>query len=329
MEKKNIIPLVSVIIPLYNSEAYISETLDSVLNQTWENVETIIVDDSSTDESFNIANKYKNQFPEKIKVYTNPGKGACAARNYGFKQSLGEYIQYLDADDILSSNKIEKQVLVLHNETDKIAVCETWHFFNTIDKATNTDKPYLIAVNQPEDFFIQLWGGKTLPPNMVQTSAWLTPRSLIKQNGGWNENLHKDQDGEFFARIALNSKGIIYVPDIKNYYRQHISSKNIAGQKQRKHLESNLEAAQLKEKYLFERNQSEDAKLAMATQYKHVAIEAWPNYKDVTIEAMSKCKKLGGSNYLPVMGGRVIELLKQIFGWRIAKSVSYYLHKLI
>ncbi len=321
--------LVSIIIPLYNSECFLNETLNSVLSQTYKNIEVILIDDNSTDGSLNIGLNFQKQHPPKILLYKNKGKGACAARNYGFELSKGEYIQFLDADDMLSPDKIERQVKALEEQPGCIAVCETWHFKNTIQEAINSDKEYLFSTTKPEDFFIQLWGGNELLPNMIQTSAWLTPRGLIERNGLWDTSLEKDQDGEFFARIALNSKGIVYIPEIKNYYRKHTKGKNIAGQKQKIHLESNLRSTSLKEQYLLNSTNSKYANKAMASQYLIVAIDAWPRYKDITKQALTKVKQLGGTSYLPVLGGSLIEGIKRTLGWKIAKGFSYYLHKFI
>lgn len=321
--------LVSIIIPCYNCAQYLSETLDSVIKQTYQNSEIIIVDDGSKDESINIIKKYQTNYPSKIEFYHNPGKGACAARNYGFSKSKGQYIQFLDGDDLLSETKIEMQLSALLDKKGCLAVCETWHFYNTIDKAKNTDSPYFKSSTTPTEFFSQLWGGKELPPNMVQTSAWLVPRELIESFGGWNEALSKDQDGEFFARLGLNSKGIIYVKNIKNYYRKHIGGNNIAAKNDRKHIESIIISTDLKAKYLLSQTQLEDAKMAIATQFKWMAIEGWPQFPDLTKEALQKCQQLGGSEYCPVLGGRIIELIKKVFGWKIAKGFSFYAHKLI
>lgn len=91
-------PKVSILIPCYNSERFVAETLDSCLAQTYRNIEIIVVDDGSTDNSFAIAKSFESNI---IKVYRQDNSGACAARNYAFRKSSGEYIVYLDADDIL------------------------------------------------------------------------------------------------------------------------------------------------------------------------------------------------------------------------------------
>lgn len=314
---------VSVIIPLYNASEFLSTTLNSVLNQSYSNIEVIIIDDNSTDDSFKIAQEFQ---PNKFIVTKNKGKGACAARNYGFELSTGDYIQYLDADDILSLNKIEKQLEALNGSYDKLAVCNTIHFLDNLEEGVCTDAEHLFSTTSPEDFFINLWGGNSLPTNMVQTSAWLTPRAIIEDAGPWNNLLAKDQDGEFFARVGLQSNGIVYVSEVKNYYRKYINGSNIASHNRKEHLKSNLLATDLKANYLFSKTESQQAKKAIASQYKWVAIEAWPMFPDITKEALKHSDKLGGSEYLPVLGGKMIEKIKFAFGWKFAKALSYYGH---
>ncbi|WP_179374543.1 glycosyltransferase family 2 protein [Winogradskyella wichelsiae] len=314
---------VSVIIPLYNASEFLSTTINSVLKQSYSNIEVIIIDDNSTDDSFDKALSFKS---DNLMVVKNKGKGACSARNYGFDLSTGDYIQFLDADDILSPDKIEKQVKALKGALDQLAVCNTIHFIDRLEDGICTDGNHLFSTSAPEKFFINLWGGNSLPTNMVQTSAWLTPRAIIENAGPWNNLLAKDQDGEFFARVGLQSKGIVYVSEVKNYYRKYINGSNIASHNKREHLESNLLATDLKAKYLFSKTESKSAKKAIASQFKWVAIEAWPMFPGITRQALKKSNKLGGSDYLPVLGGKIIETIKFKFGWKLAKAVSYYGH---
>lgn len=316
---------VSVIIPCFNAEKYIIQTINSVLKQTHKNIEIIVVDDHSTDNSFSKALIFSRKYPHIIKVIKNSGNGACAARNLGFQFSQGDYIQYLDADDLISPEKLKKQVEILENNATKIAVCNTFHFYNSINDAYNTDLDFIFSTYKPEEFLMNLWGanGKT---HYVAVHSYLTPRLLIEKAGAWNEKLYKDQDGEFFARVILESDGILYVPEIKSYYRKHNSSLNTSSQKKRQHIKSNLLATVLKEQYLFSKTKSKKAQLAMAAQYKHVAIEAWPQYRDISNIAQKKCKHLGGTKYSPILGGRSIEILKKTFGWKVAKAASYYGH---
>ena len=113
-------PKVSILIPLYNSEKYIAQTIQSALNQTWENKEIIIVDDGSSDNSFEIARKFESDI---VKVFLQKNSGSCITRNEAFSFSSGEYIQYLDADDLLSPNKIEFQMKLIERAENTISCC--------------------------------------------------------------------------------------------------------------------------------------------------------------------------------------------------------------
>ena len=319
------LPLVSVIIPVYNAERFLKETLTSVLGQTYSNIEVIIIDDGSWDGSYELALKYQ---ANNIIVRKNRSKGACAARNYGFELSSGSYIQYLDADDLLSSNKIELQVNRLKKKPDYIAVCNTFQFKDKHTNGSITDSEYLYSTNNPVSFLLKLYGSEGVP-NMVQTSAWLSPRSIIENIGSWDEKLLKDQDGEFFCRAVLASKGIEYVPFAINYYRKHRTGKNVAALKQKEHLYSQLKALESKERQLLQRTNSEMFRRAMALQFKWLAINAWPQYREISKFAIIKSEFYGGSNYIPVLGGKAVEQIKAIMGWRIAKFLSYYGHKFL
>src|SRR3954463_5077031 len=105
-------PLVSIIIPVYNAEKYIAETINSAADQTWSNKEIIIIDDGSTDGSLAIAKRFAN---DQIKVFSQANKGASAARNRGLLEAKGKYVQFLDGDDLLMPNKIALQLEHISN----------------------------------------------------------------------------------------------------------------------------------------------------------------------------------------------------------------------
>lgn len=104
--------LVSIVIPCYNAGRWLREAIDSCLGQTYPNLEIIVVDDGSTDDSLSIARSYGSD----IVVSTGPNKGESGARNKGFSLSHGDFIQFLDADDYLLPEKIERQVALLETE---------------------------------------------------------------------------------------------------------------------------------------------------------------------------------------------------------------------
>lgn len=111
---------VSVIIPVYNAANYLRESIESVLCQTYSDLEIIIVNDGSTDNSLEIAESYQND--SRVKIISSKNKGAATARNIGIRNSNGAYFQFLDADDILPSNKIEEQMKVLDENSKYLKI---------------------------------------------------------------------------------------------------------------------------------------------------------------------------------------------------------------
>jgi glycosyltransferase involved in cell wall biosynthesis len=121
--------LVSVVIPLYNKEAYIVQTLQSVMNQTYKNLECIIVDDSSTDMSVSLARKFIQDNNLSWIVISIPNSGQTKARNQGILQSQGDYIAFLDSDDLWPSNKIEVQVKAFERNSKSVLILNSYAIF--------------------------------------------------------------------------------------------------------------------------------------------------------------------------------------------------------
>lgn len=207
---------VSILIPAYNAEKYIAETIKCAIGQTWTDKEIIVVDDGSKDNTFEIAKSFESDI---VKVFRQTNKGASAARNFAFAQSTGDMIQYLDADDLLSPNKIENQMkLHLEQGNEKsIVVCNFLYFTGNIISGLYFPNCRLISTSYAPgfelliDIFDYSFG--------TQTSMWLTPRSLIAQSGGWNEKISLNDDGEFFFRIVSQCGKVLYCSNAIVYYR--------------------------------------------------------------------------------------------------------------
>lgn len=112
--------LVSIIIPTYNREKTIKRSVESVLQQTWDNIEVIVVDDGSTDKTKSIISQIQDK---RLKYYKIKNSGACAARNYGIKRANGQYIAFQDSDDYWYENKIEKQIWAINEYDVDIVAC--------------------------------------------------------------------------------------------------------------------------------------------------------------------------------------------------------------
>lgn len=316
-------PLVSIIIPVYNAEKYLAETIKSVTDQTYRNIELIIVDDSSTDDSYTLAKSFEK---ENVKIFRQENSGASAARNLGLANAKGTYIQFLDADDLLSKDKVEGQLNQISTKPNYIANCRTIHFFDGENlsklKPSEYEDKFYRSTEETDEFLIKLWGGYSKGGSMVATHAWLIPKSLIDLAGNWNENITTDDDGEFFARIILNASGIVYTPDVFVFYRknQFSSLSNINSEKK---LKSSLAAAKIKTHLLLQRNSSKAAKLASYKLLLDIAVRSFPKYYKIYQEAMKMMPKIENEGYLPQLGGPKIQRLAKYFGWKTARLLQF------
>jgi glycosyltransferase involved in cell wall biosynthesis len=321
-------PLVSVIIPLYNAEKYIAETIENVLKQTYSNIEIIIIDDGSTDKSLSIAKSFEG---EKVKVFSQLNKGASAARNYGLREAKGDFIQFLDADDLLSDNKIEEQVnLLISSKANSIAVCSTTHFFEKKEiyqKEVSIDG-WFEKIENPVEFIIKLYGGYTGVGGMIAIHAWLTPIALIDKVGFWNEELSVDDDGEFFCRVILASEGVVYSNRALNYYRMHRNGGNLSSQKSRKAIHSIFLSTQLKEKHLLSATTNANARSAIARLYLDIAVSCYPSFYDLSKKAEMKVIELGGCSSKHYTHTPTYRIITPLLGWKTSALMAYYKNKL-
>ena len=208
------LPLVSVIMPLYNKEAYIAEAIQSVLNQTYSNIELIIIDDGSTDESFDIAKQF---ISHKVHLFKQLNNGVSSARNIAFEYSKGDYIQYLDADDILDSRKIEEQVNILREYPNSIlTTAKRFYFQKEIEKIWQPSQIVALEKNY-EDMSAFLLDEAA--SNSILVHSWLIPRDLIRNAGKWNESMTFFEDRDFYLRLVPLASEIIYCPNSICYYR--------------------------------------------------------------------------------------------------------------
>ncbi|MEO6852041.1 MAG: glycosyltransferase [Mucilaginibacter sp.] len=317
-------PLVSIIIPVYNAEKYLAETINSALGQTWPNKEVIIVDDGSSDKSVAIAISFEDI---RIKVFEQSKKGAGAARNRGLAEASGAYIQFLDADDLLSPEKINYQLRLLQKQPGKIAVCSTVHFNNNENPykcvPSSYEDSFLYETNNPAEFLSNLYGGNNNMGSMIQTNSWLTPIEIIKKAGYWSEFYSPDDDGEFFCRVMLASKGIVYAKDCFNYYRKHQNDTSLAAGKTKQALRGKFNSFLLKKEHLLNATSDKIAKKALAHSAMDLAVNAYVVDKELLSEILQVIDGLGGTDYVPELGGKQIELIKRIFGWKFALKLQH------
>ena len=317
-------PLVSIIIPVFNAESFLSETIKSAISQSWENKEIIIIDDGSSDCSLEIAKQFENHW---IKIFSQVNKGASSARNYGLKEAKGEYIQFLDADDLLSKNKIERQVRLLEDNKNFVSICPTVHFndgdYPYSAKPDEYNRSFLFSTTNTHNFLINLYG-KNGKSGMVAIHSWLTPKTVIDKAGLWNEILTADDDGEYFCRVVLNANGIILSNDVLNYYRKHEERKSLSMQGSRQALKSSLDSALIKKKLLLDENCSHDTLVAVYHLLINIAIRSYPRYFSIYKLAIHELPKIKYSYKLEVGGRKITNSIANKIGWQPIRLVQYF-----
>lgn len=201
---------VSVIIPCFNAEKWLKEAIDSCLQQTYSNLEIIVIDDGSTDNSLEIIKSYD----DKIIWRTYSHKGGNHARNRGFDLSQGEYIQYLDADDYILPEKIERQVKFLE-ETGADVVYGDWRHqqhlasgYSYLDKIETSETQTDILTALLSNWWVAL-------------AALMYRRTAVENSGGWDENLGAAQDRDFFLSVVMNGAKVVYQPGCYAIYRRY------------------------------------------------------------------------------------------------------------
>jgi glycosyltransferase involved in cell wall biosynthesis len=315
--------VVSIIIPLHNSENYIGETLQSALNQTWPHKELIIIDDGSSDSSLSIAKSFESH---EVKVYSQPQRGASAARNFGLKVAKGDYIQFLDADDLLDSKKIENQITILENTPDSLAFGKCIHFFGEDGNFEHIEQyhPQLEPRESNIEFIKKLYGAYNhIPGSMIEVHSWLSPRLIIEKAGYWNEMLSVDDDGEYFLRVLLTAKKVLKVDSSISYYRKRKNSTSLAAQvSKRNGFQSAIKSLDLKYWHLQSIVSKPELEAIFGKMYWEKAVFAYPQFIDEYAYCSRRAKELNynGPSYI---GGPNATRLSKIFGWKAVKCMQY------
>jgi glycosyltransferase involved in cell wall biosynthesis len=276
--------------------------------QSWTRLEIIVVDDGSNDDT---AEKVVAVRDPRIRAVTQPKAGAAAARNRGLRESAGNIIQFLDADDLLSPDKIGAQVRALEDAPPQsLASCEWRPFYRDIRDARTEVHPVWLE-RDPVNWLVRSLSGQ----GMMQTAGWLIPRAVAQLAGDWNESLSLHDDGEYFARVLVNAGRNIFVPGPVVFYRELPQS--LSRRRSRAAIESALRVCQLRHETLIKARDDEGTRIALATTYAQFAYEFASAAPDLSIAALDAIRVLG----VPpanTIGGAGFRALAAVAGFRRA-----------
>jgi glycosyltransferase involved in cell wall biosynthesis len=308
-------PLVSILIPAHNAEHWVGDAIDSALAQTWRRKELIVVDDGSTDSTLRVV---RARFSRGVRIIAQGNDGAAAARNVAFAASQGDYIQWLDADDLLAPDKVEAQLKARCRDVSATTLLSgAWAYFNyRTRKATFAPTP-LWADLAPVEWMLRKMGQNL----HMQTDNWLVSRELSELAGPWDHALWRDNDGEYFARVIRASDGVKFVPEARSYYRR-AGYKSIShiGRSNRK-LESLFRSINLHVEYLRSMEESERTKLASITYMRTWMAEFYPDRPDLARRLNDTIVRLGGRREEARLSWKY-DWIVRLCGWELGKRAQ-------
>jgi len=308
-------PLVSILIPAHNSEDSIGDTLRSALGQTWLNTEIIVVDDGSTDRTAEVVRRFEG---DGVRLVLQRSQGASAARNKAFSLSHGDYIQWLDADDLLSPDKIATQVnwLSTHGSKRTLVSCAWGKFLYRYYRAKFVPTALWCDLS-PVEWLLRKMGQNIY----MQTGSWLVSRELTEAVGPWDTRLTVDDDGEYFSRAIMASDGVQFVPEGKVYYRgpgfrslSHIGE-SVIGR------ESQWLSMQLHVKYIRSLEDSERVRAACVRYLRESLIHFYPEQGEIVEQARELAKELGQDLGSPKLSWKY-RWIDALFGFEAAKNTQ-------
>jgi glycosyltransferase involved in cell wall biosynthesis len=205
-------PLVSILIPAFNAERWIAQTIQSALKQTWPRKEIIVIDDGSSDQTLAIAQRFDSKI---VSVSKQTNQGAAAARNRAYAISQGEFLQWLDADDVLAPDKIAVQLADEERSVEgTLHSCAYSTFYRYPSCARAISNSLGRDLDSRDWLVTALNTGDWVPPH-----AWLVSRHLAELAGPWDERLSLNDDGEYFCRVVSVSTRVKFHPKARCFYR--------------------------------------------------------------------------------------------------------------
>lgn len=212
-------PCVSIIIPTYNRKQLLREAVESCLQQTFQDYEVLIVDDGSTDGTGEQAETLlKLEWREKVRYHRKVNGGVSSAKNCGLKFARGEYVQFLDSDDLLRPEKLAKQVAAIRSSGKTIDCCICFGRMGLQDEGWERATLIGEAHNTPAEYIQDLCSRKL---HVICTNAPLWRRTFLAQVEGWREDLLASEEWEYYTRLMTRNPEILFVAEELFFVRGH------------------------------------------------------------------------------------------------------------
>ncbi|MEG4576286.1 glycosyltransferase [Microcoleus sp. N3A4] len=293
-------PRVSVIIPAYNCERYISRAVESAVNQTYQDWEIIVIDDGSTDSTSRVLDAYRDV----IQYVYQENQGAAIARNRACELAKGEFLAFLDADDFFLPEKLAKQIACFEADPSLGMVQNGWLMVDETGKDICAAMPWEAAPNLDLETFVVY--------KNVRPSAMMLRREWWERLGGFDHRFPPTEDLDFALRLGLKGCKCVWLKEILTCYRQHDKNLMSGGPKVMTSMETVMEQ-------FFSRPDLPDRirKLKKAERYKCLVWIAWRMYRDGYLAEMVECLQKS-LYYTPFTGTETV--FKWLENFRVASE---------
>jgi glycosyltransferase involved in cell wall biosynthesis len=306
-------PLVSILVPAYNAARWIEKALRSAIDQTWSRKEIIIVDDGSSDNTARIVRPHECSF---VKLVAQENEGAARARNRALSLAQGDYIQWLDADDVLAPDKVARQMEAALDASPRILFSSSFATFYVDPSRASFSPGPLWRDLSPAEWMVQKFANNT----WMDLAVWLVSRELSGVAGPWNPELSLDDDGEYFCRVVAASEFVRFVPEAISYYRRW-NAASLSRSRGHKALRSRLESLKLCVRHLLRLEDSERAREAARSYLQGWMDDFYPDETELLADLQALAQDLGGELHPPSLGAKY-RLIQQLFGWGAAKKAT-------
>jgi O-antigen biosynthesis protein len=309
---------ISVVVPCYNSKDFVAETLESVLSQSYPWVDIVVVDDGSTDGSWEVI----QSFGRKVRAFRKENGGAARARNFGASRAIGQSLLFLDADDLLSPDALEGLSDTLQGREDAIAACRWERYVHEGDEWNTQPAEIAFPLTDPDPLAAWLKG------EWIAGCSLLWPAAMFERLGGYDETLTADEDGDLMYRALITGAELLIAPEGESFYRAHGSGRLTVSQDifAEHRFRSRMRVFEKVEAALREQGRWDEYRTLVGLAYHGLAQRTFVARPDLANEALQRGEAYAGRQAVaPTLPGRILVRLLGMDGKeRLVNALAHW-----